>query len=183
MVFQKIIKKVIGDPNERDIRRYRQIADEITALEPEMRGLSNDELRARTDEFRKRLEDGEELDDISIEAYAVVREASVRTTGLRHFDVQLIGGLVLHEGKIAEMKTGEGKTLVASLPLYLNALAGKGAHLVTPNDYLSKVGLQTMGPVYHMLGLTASVIQNAAVDPTRGSFIFDPSAANNDDRY
>jgi preprotein translocase subunit SecA len=183
MVFRNLIRRVVGDPNERDIRRYRDTVDAINALEPEVKALSNDQLRARTDEFKKRLADGEELDDILEEAYAVVREASVRTTGLRHFDVQLIGGVVLHQGKIAEMKTGEGKTLVATLPLYLNALEGKGAHLVTPNDYLSKVGLQTMGPIYHLLGLKAAVIQNAAADPTRGSFLFDPTFNSDDERY
>src|SRR5258708_36187571 len=113
----------------------------------------------------------------------MVGGASILKTALRHFDEQLIGGIVVHQGKIAEMKTGEGKTLVATLPLYLNALNGEGVHLVTPNDYLSKVGLQTMGPIYHLLGLSAAVIQNAAVDPSRGSFIFDPGSASDDERY
>ncbi|MCC7450485.1 MAG: preprotein translocase subunit SecA [Anaerolineae bacterium] len=183
MVFRNILKKVVGDPNERDIRRYRGTIDEINALEPQFKALTNEQLRAKTDEFKKRLADGEELDDVLPEAFAAVREASVRTTGMRHFDVQLIGGIVLHEGRIAEMKTGEGKTLVATLPLYLNALEGNGAHLVTPNDYLSKVGLQTMGPIYHLLGISAAVIQNAAADPSRGSFIFDPTFASDDERY
>ncbi len=183
MVFRNLIKKVIGDPNERDVRRHLETVEEINALEPEMKALSNEQLRAKTAEFKRRLEEGETLDDILPEAYAVVREASVRTIGLRHFDVQLIGGIVLHQGKIAEMKTGEGKTLVATLPLYLNALEGKGVHLVTPNDYLSKVGLQTMGPIYHLLGLSAAVIQNAAADPSRGSFLFDPNFPSDDERY
>ena len=112
-----------------------------------------------------------------------MREASKRTTGLRHYDVQLLGGMVLHSGTIAEMKTGEGKTLVATLPLYLNALTGRGAHLVTPNDYLSKVGLQLMGPIYHLLGLSAAVIQNSAGSPDMGSFLFDPEFPNADDRF
>jgi preprotein translocase subunit SecA len=142
MVLRNLAKRVFGDPNERDLRHYQEVVEDINALEPEIKALSNEQLRAKTDEFKRRLEDGEDLDDLLPEAFAVVREASVRTTGLRHFDVQLIGGMVLHEGKIAEMKTGEGKTLVASLPLYLNGLQGKGAHLVTPNDYLSKFGLQ-----------------------------------------
>src|SRR5690606_27990150 len=111
------------------------------------------------------------------------REAARRTIGLRHYDVQLIGGMVLHDGKIAEMKTGEGKTLVATLPLYLNALLGRGVHLVTPNDYLSKYGLQTMGPIYHFLGLTGSVIQNTGGNPNDGSFIFDPDYNSDDARY
>src|SRR5664279_1416312 len=139
MVFRNILKRVVGDPHERDVKQHRETIEEINALEPAMKRLSDAELRAKTDEFKQRLADGEEeLDDILPEAFAVVREASVRTTGLRHFDEQLIGGIVLHQGKSAEMKTGEGKTLVATLPLYLNALLGKGAHLVTPNDYLSK---------------------------------------------
>ncbi len=183
MVLRNLAKRVFGDPNERDLRHYQEVVEDINALEPEMKALSDEQLRAKTDEFKRRLEDGEDLDDLLAEAFAVVREASMRTTGLRHFDVQLIGGMVLHEGKIAEMKTGEGKTLVASLPLYLNGLQGKGAHLVTPNDYLSKFGLQSMGPIYHLLGLTSAVIQNAAADPSRGSFIFDPSFISDDERY
>ena len=122
------------------------------------------------------------LDDMLPEAFAAVREASKRTTGLRHYDVQLLGGMVLHNGLIAEMKTGEGKTLVATLPIYLNALAGRGVHLVTPNDYLSKIGLQLMGPIYQMLGLSAAVIQNSAGGPDKGSFMYDPSHTTDDDR-
>src|SRR5579859_3202918 len=183
MVLRNVVRRVVGDPNDRELRQHRELVEEINALEPDMQRLSNDELRAKTEEFKRRLAEDEDLDDVLIEAFAVVREASVRTIGLRHFDEQLIGGIVLHQGKIAEMKTGEGKTLVATLPLYLNALAGRGAHLVTPNDYLSKVGLQTMGPIYHLLGLTAAVIQNAAVDPARGSFMFDPNFPSDDERY
>src|SRR5258706_8482140 len=183
MVFRNIFKRVVDDPNEHEIRRCRDTIEQINALEPQMKALSNDELRAKTTQFKNRLAEGEDLEDLLAEAYAVVREASTRTTGLRHFDVQLIGGIVLRQGKLVEMKTGEGKTLAATLPLYLNALEGNGAHLVTPNDYLSKVGLQTMGPIYHLLGLRAAVIQNAAVDPSRGSFLFDPSFASDDERY
>jgi len=183
MVFKNLVKKVFGDPNERDMKRYRPVVEGINELEPEIKALTNEQLRAKTDEFKRRLTEGEDLDDLLPEAFAVVREASVRTIGLRHYDVQLIGGIVLHEGRIAEMKTGEGKTLVASLPLYLNALDGEGAHLVTPNDYLSKVGLQTIGPIYHLLGLSAAVIQNSAADPSRGSFLFDPTFNSDDERY
>jgi preprotein translocase subunit SecA len=183
MVFRNIIKGIVGDPNEREVRRYRQVVESINAFEAALKELTDEQLQAKTAEFRSRLEAGEDLDDLADEAFAVVREASVRTTRMRHFDVQMIGGLVLHEGKIAEMKTGEGKTLVATLPLYLNALTRKGAHLVTPNDYLSKVGLQTMGPIYHLLGLTAAVIQNAASDPSRGSFLYDPTFQSEDERY
>ncbi|MHB8624919.1 MAG: preprotein translocase subunit SecA [Aggregatilineales bacterium] len=183
MVLQNLVRRVVGDPNERELRRDRDLIEAINALEPEFHALSDADLRAKTDLFKRRLAEGEDLDDVLVEAFAVVREASVRTIGLRHFDVQLIGGVVLHQGKIAEMKTGEGKTLVATLPLYLNALTGDGAHLVTPNDYLSKVGLQTMGPIYHLLGMKAAVIQNAAVDPTRGSFLYDPTYVADDERY
>ncbi len=158
----KWLNKLIGDPNEKELKRLQPIVDEINELEPEIMALEDDELRARTDEFRARLEEGETLDDLLPEAFAVVREASRRWTGRRHFDVQLVGGIVLHQGKVAEMKTGEGKTLVASLPLYLNALAGRGAHLVTVNDYLAKRGPQYMGPgqIFTRLGLVVGVLQH-----------------------
>lgn len=182
-MFRNIVKKVVGDPIERALSKYRETVTQINALEPEIQRLSNEQLRAKTDDLKKRLADGAKLDDVLPEAFAMVREASVRTIGLRHYDVQLIGGIVLHQGRIAEMKTGEGKTLVATLPLYLNALMGRGAHLVTPNDYLSKVGLQTMGPIYHLLGLSAAVIQNTAGNPDSGSFVFDPTFGSDDERY
>ena len=182
-MLRSIAKSVFGDPNERELNRHREIVAQINALEPAMQALSDAQLRAKTDEFRKRLDEGETLDDLLPEAFAVVREASVRTTGLRHFDVQLIGGVVLHQGKIAEMKTGEGKTLVASLALYLNALTGRGVHLVTPNDYLSKFGLQQMGPIYHFLGLTSAVIQNRGETDTMHSFRFNPKWASADARF
>jgi preprotein translocase subunit SecA len=152
-----VVKKLFGDFNERELKRMQRQVDAINRLEPEMEKLSDEALRAKTDEFRERLAKGETLDDLLVEAYAVVREASKRAVGMRHFDVQLIGGIVLHNGRIAEMKTGEGKTLVATLPLYLNALEGKGVHLVTVNDYLAKVGVQLMGPIYEFLGLTVGV--------------------------
>ena len=157
-----------GDVNERTLKRLRPMVNEINELEPEFQALSDEELRAKTDEFRERLADGEMVDDLLPEAFAAVREASRRTLGMRHFDVQLIGGMVLHEGKIAEMKTGEGKTLVATLPLYLNALEGKGAHLVTVNDYLARRDGGWMGRIYHALGLTTGVIIHEV------SAIFDP---------
>src|SRR5579872_1043366 len=178
------ISKIGGDASEREIKKLRPIVARINDLEPEFKALSDDALREKTAEFRKRLDvDEESLDDLLPEAFAAVREAARRSIGKRHYDVQLMAGAVLHSGRIAEMKTGEGKTLVATLPLYLNALEGKGAHLVTPNDYLSKVGLQSMGPIYHLLGLRAAVIQNAAVDPERGSFIYDPEYPSDDERY
>jgi preprotein translocase subunit SecA len=182
-MLRSIAKAVFGDPNERELNRHREVVAQINALEPQMQALSDAQLRAKTDEFKKRLSDGETLDDLLPEAFAVVREASVRTIGLRHFDVQLIGGIVLHQGKIAEMKTGEGKTLVATLPLYLNALTGRGVHLVTPNDYLSKFGLQQMGPIYHFLGLTAAVIQNRGESDNMHSFRFNPKWISDDARF
>ena len=152
-------------------------------LNPRCRSCLRRTCGRKRREFKRRIADGKTLDDLLPEAYALVREAAVRTIGQRHFDVQLIGGIVLHEGRIAEMKTGEGKTLAATLPLYLNALLGKGAHLVTPNDYLSKVGVQTMGPIYHYLGLSVGVIQNSGNgDPDSGSFLFDPEFPSEDAR-
>jgi preprotein translocase subunit SecA len=182
-MFKKVVKAVLGDPFERALSKYRAEVEAINALEPAMKALSNDGLRAKSDELRAKLANGAKTDEVMHEAFALVREASVRTIGLRHYDVQMIGGMVLHEGRIAEMKTGEGKTLVATLPLYLNGLLGRGAHLVTPNDYLSKFGLQQMGPVYHLLGLSASVIQNSAGSPDSGSFLYDPDYDSDDERF
>lgn len=175
-----ILKLLNG--NEREIARFRKIVDKINALEPSIKALSDEQLRAKTDEFRQRLSNNETLDDLLPEAFAVVREASVRTLGLRHFDVQLIGGMVLHQGRIAEMRTGEGKTLVATLPLYLNALTGLGAHLVTVNDYLSKRDARWNGPVYHMLGLSVGSIhgQSAETGDMGRSFIYDPDYVADD---
>jgi len=225
-MFRKLVKAIVGDVNHRELRRLQPIVDEINALEPEMQGFTDAELKDLTQAFRDSLQrateqvraklrelqaeldherdaderralkqaiqesqsglDGVErqiLQEILPRAFAAVREASVRTIGLRHFDVQLLGGIVLHQGKIAEMKTGEGKTLAATLPLYLNALSGHGAHLVTPNDYLSKIGVQWMGPVYNLLGMSVGVVQSMGQDPTMGSFLFDPDYAAADDRY
>jgi preprotein translocase subunit SecA len=226
MMLKNLVKKVIGDPSEREAKRLQPIVNEINSLEPEFQRMSDDELRAQTAAFRQQIDEQvgglrqelaeartdwqletdtgmqmqlrvnverlekelkaaerEEMDAILPRAFAAVREAAVRTVGLRHFDVQMIGGIVLHQGKIAEMKTGEGKTLVATLPLYLNALTGRGVHLVTPNDYLSKYGVQWMGPVYHRLGVSVGIIQSAAANPDLGSFVFDPNYAADDDRY
>ncbi|MDR7433738.1 MAG: preprotein translocase subunit SecA [Armatimonadota bacterium] len=154
----KVLQRFLGDSNERAIRRLLPFVERINSLEGEMERLSDDALRAKTAEFKARLQAGETLDDLLPEAFAVVREASKRTIGLRHFDVQLMGGIVLHQGKVAEMKTGEGKTLVATLPLYLNALTGRGVHLVTVNDYLAMRDAGWMGPIYHFLGLSVAVI-------------------------
>ena len=162
-----VARKLFGSSNDRRIRAYRPLVDEINALEPELEQLSDEALRARTDEFRKQLADGKALDDILVPAFATVREAGKRTLGQRHFDVQLIGGMVLHEGKISEMKTGEGKTLVATLPVYLNALAGRGVHVVTVNDYLAKRDAEWMGQIYKFLGLTVGVIVHGLDAPER----------------
>jgi preprotein translocase subunit SecA len=225
-MIKKLYYAITGDPNEKVLKRYRPVLEEINGLEKEFAQKSDDELRALTLDFKAQVQQAtqtlreelataeaqyqdvlgtdeqkfarlevdrikkeirtveeDELEEILPQAFAAVREASKRTTGLRHYDVQLLGGMVLHHGTIAEMKTGEGKTLVATLPLYLNALAGRGVHLVTPNDYLSKVGLQLMGPIYHLLGLRAAVIQNSAGSPDKGSFIYDPEFPNADDRF
>jgi preprotein translocase subunit SecA len=225
-MLRNLLTKVVGDPNEKELKRIQPLVAEINALEPEFRRMSDEELAAQTAQFRQRIreetaelrrelerlylerEKAEDLDALenckrAIEeadrelreaetdilnailprAFAAVREASVRTLGLRHFDVQLMGGIVLHQGKIAEMKTGEGKTLVATLPLYLNALTGRGVHLVTPNDYLSKFGVQWMGPIYHLLGVSVAVIQSGAGNPDQASFLYDPDYPSPDDRY
>ena len=150
--------KIFGDPNEKDLKAIRPIVDEINALEDEMKALSDDELRERTAQFKEELADGATLDDILPEAFAVVREAGRRAIGMRHYDVQLIGGVVLHQGKITEMRTGEGKTLVATLPAYLNALTGKGVHIVTVNDYLAQRDRDWMGKIFEFLGLSVGVI-------------------------
>src|SRR6058998_1496810 len=213
------IKRIVGTKNEREIRRIRPYVDQINSLGPEYEKLSDGELRAKTEQFKKRFQEAtaqlrdaleaaraeastadierreelktqieetdkelreaeaRSLEELIPEAFAAVREASRRTIGLRHFDVQLIGGVVLHEGKIAEMKTGEGKTLVATLPLYLNALTGRGVHLITVNDYLERRDVQWMGPIYHKLGMSVASIVHEA------SYLFDPSYLTKDYRY
>src|SRR3954463_11066193 len=166
-MFAGLARKFFGSANERQIKGYRPRVDAINALEPEMKALSDDALRARTTEFRKQLAEGKTLDDILVPAFATVREAAKRVIGQRHFDVQLIGGMILHEGKIAEMKTGEGKTLVATLAVYLNALAGTGVHVVTVNDYLATRDSEWMGRIYGFLGLTTGVIMHGLDDEQR----------------
>src|SRR5918993_1711991 len=149
-----LLAKVIGTQNERELKRLRPLVDQVNALEPSIKPLSDEQLRAKTDEFRARLAKGEALNDLMAEAFAVVRETGRRVLNMRHFDVQLIGGAVLHSGAIAEMKTGEGKTLVATLPAYLNALEGKGVHVVTVNDYLARRDSEWMGRLYRFLGMS-----------------------------
>src|ERR1700704_2437918 len=162
-----IAAKVFGTSNDRRLKAYRPRVEAINALEGELERLSDAELRARTETFRKQLADGAELDDLLVPAFATVREAGKRTLGQRHFDVQLIGGMVLHEGKISEMKTGEGKTLVATLAVYLNALASRGVHVVTVNDYLASRDAEWMGQIYKFLGLTVGVIVHGLDDEQR----------------
>ena len=167
MLLEGILKKIFGDPNEKEIKNIREIVDKINSLEGDMQSLSSANLAAKTAEFKVRLQKGETLDDILPEAFAVVREASKRVTGMRHFDVQMIGGVVLHRGKIAEMRTGEGKTLVATAPVYLNALTGKGVHVVTVNDYLAKRDSEDMGRIYKALGLSVGLIVHDMDFPAR----------------
>ena len=161
------LTKVFGSKNERELKKIEPLVARINALEPEIKGLSDEALKARTMLFKKRLQNGESLDDILPEAFATVREASVRTLKMRHFDVQLIGGVALHQGKIAEMKTGEGKTLAATLPAYLNALSGRGVHIVTVNDYLARRDTEWMGHIYHFLGLAVGTILHGLNDSER----------------
>ncbi len=162
-----VLKKIFGSKNERDLKRLAPLVNEINLIEPRVRKLRDEDLRAKTAEFKQKLENGAELDDLLIEAFAVVREASVRTLGMRPFDVQLIGGIVLHQGKIAEMKTGEGKTLAATMPVYLNALLGRGVHVVTVNDYLAKRDSEWMGAIYKFLGLDVGCILHHLDDRER----------------
>jgi len=175
-MLNAILAKIFGTKHERDVKRMTPVVQAINALEPDMQRLDDAGLAAKTGEFRRRLADGEEPDDLLPEAFAVCREAARRTLRMRHFDVQLIGGMVLHSGKIAEMATGEGKTLVATLAAYLNALSGRGVHIVTVNDYLAKRDAQWMGPLYEALGLTIGVIQHEA------SFRYDPAYVTPDVR-
>jgi preprotein translocase subunit SecA len=162
-----LARKLFGTPNDRRMKGYGPKVAAINALEPEVSALTDEQLRARTEEFKKQLAEGTSLDDLLVPAFATVREAAKRTLGQRHFDVQLVGGMVLHEGSIAEMKTGEGKTLVATLAVYLNALAGKGVHVVTVNDYLARRDAEWMGRVYNFLGMTVGVIVHGLDDEQR----------------
>ena len=161
------LKRFLGDNNDKEIARYREVVEKINALEPQMANLTDDKLTGYTGKFKERLAEGETLDDLLPEAFAVVREASRRTLGMRHFDVQMIGGMCLHEGRIAEMRTGEGKTLVATLPVYLNALTGKGVHVITVNDYLARRDSEEMGKLYRFLGLTVGLVVHDMDFPER----------------
>ena len=159
-MINSVLQKIFGTKTERDRKKLQPMASAINELEPNIQKLSDSQLRDKTNEFKTKLEQGATLDDILIEAFAVVREVAKRKVKMRHFDVQIMGGIILHQGKIAEMKTGEGKTVVATLPAYLNALTGKGVHIVTVNDYLAKRDAEWMGPVYKTLGLELGIIQH-----------------------
>src|SRR4030067_192508 len=162
-----LIKKIVGSKNERELKRIQPLIEKINQFEPNILSLSDDQLRNKTIEFKERMDRGELLEEVLPEAFAVVRETAKRILGERHYDVQLIGGIVLHEGKIAEMATGEGKTLVSTLPAYLNALTGKGVHIVTVNDYLAKRDSEWMGVIYRFLGLSVGVILHELNDQER----------------
>ena len=166
-MYKWFIRKIFGTQNERDLKKLQPYVSAINELEARIHKLSDSQLSAKTSEFKEKLNQGAKLDDILIEAFAIVREVGIRVLQMRQFDVQLIGGVVLHQGKIAEMKTGEGKTLAATLPAYLNALTGKGVHIVTVNDYLAKRDTEWMGPIYNFLGLTVGTIQHEMTDYER----------------
>src|SRR6185503_8003946 len=180
----ELLRKLF-DTSKKDVEALQPIVEEVNKLEAEYEALSDDKLKAKTPEFKERLAKGETLEQILPEAFAVVREVSKRKLGMRHFDVQIVGGAVLHQGRIAEMKTGEGKTLVAVAPMYLNALTGKGSHLVTVNDYLARRDAVWMGPIYHFLGLSVGVIQGQSQDSDElgGSYRYEPGAPHDDPRY
>ena len=163
------IKNIFGDRNKKLLKEYEPIVGQVNSLESSISALSDEQLKSKTAEFKSRIAKEESLDSLLGEAFAVVREASKRVLGQRHFDMQIVGGAILHKGNISEMRTGEGKTLVATLPAYLNALTGKGVHIVTVNDYLSRRDAVWMGQIYHSLGLTVGVINHES------SFIYDPT--------
>ena len=173
---------LLGNTSESRLKKLRPYVARINSLEPEIKRLSDAELRGKTAQFKERLKNGETLDDIMCEAFAVVREAAVRTVNMRHFDVQLLGGMVLHQGRIAEMKTGEGKTLVATLPAYLNALNGKGVHIVTVNDYLAHRDAQWMGKIHRFLGLSVGcIVHDLENDERRAAYAADITYGTNNE--
>ena len=176
------IDKLLGNTSEAKLKKMRPVVTKINALESRYQAMTDEELRQQTVLFKERVAKGESLDDILPEAFAVVREAAVRTVGMRHFDVQLLGGMVLHQGRIAEMKTGEGKTLVATLPAYLNALTGKGVHIVTVNDYLAKRDAQWMGKIHRFLGLTVGcIVHDLDADERRAAYNCDITYGTNNE--
>ena len=176
------LDRLLGNTSEAKLKKMRPAVAKINDLEPKYQAMTDEELRRQTTIFKERLAKGETLDDLLPEAFAVVREAAVRTVGMRHFDVQLLGGMVLHQGRIAEMKTGEGKTLVATLPAYLNALTGKGVHIVTVNDYLAKRDAQWMGKIHRFLGLTVGcIVHDLDSDERREAYACDITYGTNNE--
>ena len=181
-MFDELLTKIFGSRNDRLIKHYRRQCDQINKLEPAMQALTDEQLKAKTLEFRERIAKGETTDDLLPEAFAVVREAAVRVMGMRHYDVQLIGGMVLNDGKIAEMRTGEGKTLTATLAVYLNALPGKGCHVVTVNDYLASRDADWMGRLYNWLGLSVGkILSNQDSDTKRMAYACDITYGTNNE--
>lgn len=181
-MISTLFKKIFGSRNDRLVKQYAQKVQSINALEPAMQALSDEALRAKTEEFKQRYAKGETLDQLLPEAFAVVREGGVRALGMRHFDVQMIGGMVLNAGKIGEMRTGEGKTLVATLPVYLNALSGKGVHVVTVNDYLAKRDAEWMGKLYNFLGLSIGInLSQMPTDVKRQAYAADITYGTNNE--
>ena len=181
-MISSLFKKIFGSRNDRLVKQYAQKVQKINALEPSIQALSDDALKAKTAEFKQRFQNGETLDDLLPEAFAVVREGGLRALGMRHFDVQMIGGMVLNAGKIAEMRTGEGKTLVATLPVYLNALTGKGVHVVTVNDYLAKRDAEWMAKLYNFLGLTVGInLSQMPTDLKREAYAADITYGTNNE--
>ena len=177
-----IATKLFGTHSDRELKRIMPIADKVMALDETMAALTDEELRGKTQEFKNRLQNGETLDDLLVEAYAVVREAAYRVIGLKHYKVQVIGGIILHQGRLTEMRTGEGKTLVATLPSYLNALKGEGVHVVTVNDYLAKRDSDWMGQIHRFLGLTVGCILNSMEnDERRAAYACDITYATNNE--
>src|ERR671912_309763 len=182
-MFAALAKSIFGSANDRYVRGLGKYVDAVNALEPTISAMSDDQLRGQTDLFRQRLAAGETLDQLLPEAFATVREAAIRTLGQRHYDVQLIGGIALHRGEIAEMKTGEGKTLVATLAVYLNALEGKGVHVVTVNDYLARRDAAWMGQIYEFLGLSVGCIVPGLIDEARTPLIISGPAEDSSELY
>ena len=181
-MFKKIISSLFGSRNDKLLKEYAKQVELINALEPDMQKLKDADFKKKTHEFKKRVVEGAKLDDLLVEAFALVREASVRSLGLRHYDEQLVGGVALHQGKIAEMKTGEGKTLVATLAIYLNALAGNGTHVVTVNDYLAKRDSEWMGKIYEFLGLTVGVnLSRMPGDQKKQAYLADVTYGTNNE--
>ncbi|MCT6838096.1 MAG: preprotein translocase subunit SecA, partial [Bifidobacteriales bacterium] len=181
-MLSRLARALFGHSNDRSLKKYQRRVPEINALEPQIQALTDEELKAKTAEFRRKLADGATLDELQVEAFAVCREASRRVLGMRHFDVQLIGGMVLHDGRIAEMRTGEGKTLVGTLAVYLNALTGKGVHVVKVNDYLARRDAEEMARLYGFLGLTTGVIiPNLSDEERRAAYAADITYGTNNE--